>query len=82
MEPDIVLDIELEMETEEEAIDLEFDDTGQEANLQVKIHIIPTQESQTVTADAPYTALSAVQIDPIPSNYGTITWNGSVLTVT
>lgn len=90
MDPEIILDIELEMETADEisldvdddgAVEIEFDDTGQGDNLQEKTHITPTQESQTITANAPFTGLSAVQIDPIPANYGLITWNGSTLTV-
>lgn len=41
---------------------------------------IPTQETQTI----PINGLKAIQditIEPIPSNYGLITWNGSTITV-
>lgn len=40
----------------------------------------PTQETQTI----PINGLKAIQditIEPIPSNYGLITWNGSTITV-
>lgn len=40
----------------------------------------PTQETQTIEIDH-LTALENIVINPIPSNYGLITWNGSVLTV-
>ena len=40
----------------------------------------PTQETQTVyTQDK--TLLENITINPIPNNYGLITWNGSVITV-
>lgn len=94
MDPDIILDIELEWVEDEIAFDLEigdedvidfdldFVDTGQDENLQEKTHITPTQESQIILPDAGYTGLSAVQIDPIPSCYGLVTWDGSTLTIT
>lgn len=41
----------------------------------------PTQETQTIPISGK-TARSNITINPIPSNYGLITWNGSVLTVT
>jgi len=40
----------------------------------------PTQETQTVPT-AQRVLLENIIINPIPSNYGLITWNGSVLTV-
>ena len=40
----------------------------------------PTQETQTVqTADK--VLLENIVINPIPQNYGLITWNGAVITV-
>lgn len=50
-------------------------------NLQEKT-ATPSDEMQVVTFDLEYQGLSKVTIDPIPSNYGKIGWNGSVLTVT
>lgn len=50
-------------------------------NLQEKT-ATPSDETQVVTFDLEYQGLSKVTIDPIPSNYGKIGWNGSVLTVT
>ena len=41
----------------------------------------PSAETQILTADEGYDGLGTVTINPIPSNYGLITWNGSVLTV-
>ena len=42
--------------------------------------VTPTQQTQTLlTADK--TMRTNVTINPIPSNYGLITWNGSYLTV-
>jgi hypothetical protein len=37
--------------------------------LQAKTHIIPTESSQTITADSGYDGLSSVQIDAISSTY-------------
>lgn len=43
--------------------------------------VTPTQSEQTIRADAGYNGLSSVKVNPIPSNYGLVTWNGSVLTI-
>ena len=41
-----------------------------------------TPSSETQTLDTAYKVLTdTIVIEPIPSNYGLITWNGSVLTV-
>ena len=40
----------------------------------------PTQSTQTIPISG-LTARADITINPIPSNYGLITWNGSVLTV-
>lgn len=42
--------------------------------------VTPTQETQTLYTTG-RTLANDVVINPIPSNYGLITWNGSVLTV-
>lgn len=42
--------------------------------------VTPTQETQ-VLYTANKTVLSNITVNPIPSNYGLITWNGSTLTV-
>lgn len=42
--------------------------------------VTPTQETQ-ILETAGLVMNSNVTIEPIPSNYGLITWNGSVLTV-
>ena len=40
----------------------------------------PTTSTQTIEIDGK-TASQDITINPIPSNYGLITWNGSTLTV-
>ena len=40
----------------------------------------PTQETQTIPTDHTV-LLDNITINPIPSNYGLITWNGATLTV-
>lgn len=40
----------------------------------------PTQSTQTIEI-ADKKALGNITINPIPSNYGLITWNGSTITV-
>ena len=42
--------------------------------------ITPTQETQTLST-AQKTVLVDITINPIPSNYGLITWDGATLTV-
>lgn len=42
--------------------------------------VTPSQSTQTLPT-ANKTLLNNVTVNPIPSNYGLITWNGSVLTV-
>lgn len=42
--------------------------------------VTPTQSTQTLLTDD-MLMTNNVTINPIPSNYGLITWNGSVLTV-
>ena len=42
--------------------------------------VTPTSETQTLETDSLYMR-GNITINPIPSNYGLITWNGSTLTV-
>jgi hypothetical protein len=42
--------------------------------------VTPTAEAQTLATDSLYMR-GNITINPIPSNYGLITWNGSTLTV-
>ena len=44
------------------------------------LEFTPTQETQTVLTDH-LVVMSNITINPIPNNYGLITWNGAVLTV-
>lgn len=43
--------------------------------------VTPSEETQTVHADFGYDGLRNVTVNPIPSNYGLITWDGNTLTV-
>lgn len=42
--------------------------------------VTPSEETQTLATDSLYMR-GNITINPIPSNYGLITWNGSTLTV-
>lgn len=42
--------------------------------------LTPTEETQTIPTNGMYMD-DNITINPIPSNYGLITWNGSVITV-
>lgn len=42
--------------------------------------ITPSQEVQTIPTEGYYMA-SSIRVNPIPSNYGLITYNGSIITV-
>ena len=44
------------------------------------MEITPTQETQTLDT-AMKSVMGDIVINPIPNNYGLITWNGSTLTV-
>ena len=53
-------------------------------NINIKVQtksVEPTDEEQIIVADAGFVALSKVTVGAIPSNYGKISWNGAVLTV-
>ena len=52
----------------------------QQLDTQETITITPTQSQQIAVGAGKYT-LGAIVVDPIPHNYGLITWDGSVLTV-
>lgn len=43
--------------------------------------VVPSDEVQAVQADHGYGALGTVTVEAIPSNWGRISWDGSVLTV-
>lgn len=47
---------------------------------QGEVNITPSSETQILNTNEKYLT-SNITINPIPNNYGLITWNGSVLTV-
>lgn len=51
------------------------------ADLQLNKTVTPTDEEQIVRPDIGYTGLRTVTVERIPSSYGHILYNGSVLTV-
>lgn len=53
---------------------------GSYADYEGSYQITPTQSAQTLETADKHT-LADIIINPIPSNYGLITWNGSTLTV-
>lgn len=63
-----------------ESVGLKAEDVVQVRNNQDKT-VIPTTSQQMVMADSGYTGLGTVTVDPIPSCYGLITYNGSTITV-
>ena len=44
------------------------------------MEVTPTQETQTLSTTMK-SVLGDIVVNPIPNNYGLITWNGSTLTV-
>lgn len=60
---------------------------GMEMSIQVVVPktqertVTPSSAEQIIIPESGYNALSKVTVEPIPSNYGLITWNGSTLTV-
>lgn len=41
----------------------------------------PSSETQVIVCDPGFDGISQITIDPIPSNYGRITYDGSIITV-
>ena len=54
---------------------------GGAVQLEDEIEVTPTQSTQMIEPSEGYVGLKAVKVNPIPSNYGLITWNGAVLTI-
>lgn len=44
------------------------------------VEVTPTNETQILNTNETYLT-SNITINPVPNNYGLITWNGSILTV-
>ena len=51
------------------------------AKIMRPLSVTPTNEAQVFLPDPGVDGFSRVEVDAIPSNYGLITWDGSVLTV-
>ena len=71
------------------SLSISIESSGKDLNMNVEkgvgtytgtTTVTPTEETQTLYT-AGFMMNSNVTINPIPSNYGKITWNGSVLTV-
>lgn len=60
--------------------DITITDTTPVITLQ-DVSVTPTQTTQTIQADEGYTGLGTVTVNPIPNNYGLITYDGSKLTI-
>lgn len=66
--------------SEEEEFEVSFGDNIVPNEYQGTYRVTPNEETQTLhTTNKVLT--QEIIIDPIPSNYGLITWNGSVITV-
>lgn len=61
-------------------INVEFSGGGGGVPYRGEYEVTPSSETQTLQT-ANRLLASNIVINPIPSNYGLITWNGSVLTV-
>lgn len=55
---------------------------GGAVQLEDHIEVTPSAEEQRIEPAAGYVGIKAVTVHPIPSNYGLVTWTGSVLTIT
>lgn len=88
----LVVDIDVEINQTEVEISLESNLVGVDTDLSAPIityltpyyegayHVTPTNHSQVLDTSE-MRMHDNVTIDPIPSNYGLITWNGSFITV-
>lgn len=87
----ILLDVDLSVEeyeleySESESFDLDMDMAIIVNNIEGEKYHGPTEVTPTQSTQELLTAgkvvLSNITVNPIPSNYGLITYNGSVLTV-
>ena len=74
--------ISVEAESGEKSVDVSSEPitiTGTEP-YEGEYHVTPTQSTQTLLTEG-LRMTQNVTIDPIPNNYGLITWNGSIITV-
>ena len=54
---------------------------GGAIQLEDEIEVTPSAVAQLIEPSEGYVGLKAVKVNPIPNNYGLITWSGSVLTI-
>lgn len=57
-----------------------FGEVIERAEFEGPYSVIPSQEMQIINTRG-YLMTDNFTVEPIPSNYGLITWNGSILTV-
>lgn len=75
----IPIKVDLKVELAEQ-IDIEVKDVIQASPKTQSKTVVPSPAMQTVFPDTGY-LLDSVIVEPIPKNYGLITYNGAVLTV-
>lgn len=76
----LVLDAEVEESSISIPADVGMTITIISGNLE-EMYAIPTSETQVIVCDPGYDGISKITIDPIPSNYGLVTYDGSIITV-
>lgn len=54
---------------------------GGAVQLEDNVEVTPTREEQHIEPAPGYAGIKSFTVHPIPSNYGLVTWNGSVLTI-
>ena len=62
-------------------IDVEYDKPAGIA-VETNKEATPSESTQIIEPSDGYDALEQVTINPIPTNYGKITWDGTTLTIT
>lgn len=54
---------------------------GGAVQLEDNVEVTPSAEEQRIEPAAGFVGIKSVTVHPIPSNYGLVTWTGSVLTI-
>ena len=79
----MIRDVIIEVELERKSVDIEV--TVSQGGGRFPVYagsclVIPSAQRQTLATEKTI-VMENITIEPIPSNYGLITWNGAVLTV-